>query len=351
MTNDPLFTISVVNWNAGEHLEQCLKSVLAQPPELYELIVFDNGSTDGSRAKARALLDEVRLYGHPHRVEFIGSFENVGFAAAQNRSLSHASGRWFVMLNPDARLAPDFLEVVGGGIRRAPPEVGMFAVKLYREGGGNVIDNVGLTFCADGQNRGLGHGEPDRGQYESRRQVFCPSGAAGIYRREALAATGGLDEDYFAYGEDFELGLRLRRAGEQCALLSDAIAWHHGSTSLGEASPRRLTLIERNRIWTTLKHFPLGHLARVPVASIERYRAHWRLAGERRGVAGTFLESHGAAEMARATLRGQGQALAGAPRMLLKRASLSISHPLGEKQFAAWLGEFGLSPTELAEGI
>ncbi|MEW6775939.1 MAG: glycosyltransferase family 2 protein [Bdellovibrionota bacterium] len=346
----PLFTLSIANWNGGKTVEECLERVLAQPRELFELIVVDNGSTDGSERRVRQILDGARRGGFPGRIQLLTFSGNQGFSAAHNAAFASGRGELFFVLNSDAFLAPDFLESAAGAATRHP-EAAMFAVKLYQDGACEKLDNVGLTFCADGQNRGLAHGESDGGKWDEPREVFCPSGAAALYRRQALEKAGTFDEDYFAYGEDFELGLRIRRTGGTCILLPGARAYHKGSSSLGEASPKRLRLIERNRIWTALKHFPARRLLELPGATAERFSAHYRMAKEKRGTAGKFVERHGLPRLVQTVVRADLEALRGAPRMLWKRGELALKFPLSEKTFDDWLERFGVSPKEMGEGV
>lgn len=350
MSERPLFSVSIVTWNGGELAERCLESVLRQPGDLFELIVVDNGSTDGSLARIESRLNRAREDGFPHRTRLVSHFQNTGYAAAQNRAFQNGCGEFTFVLNQDAELAPDALETLAGAIQNHP-DTGMFAVKLLDGTQEGRLDNVGLTFCADGQNRGLAHGKRDAGQYEQIQEVFCPSGAAGLYRRKAIEKAGGFDEDYFAYGEDFELGLRLRRMGEHCLLVPHAEVIHQGSTTLGATNPKRLRLIERNRIWTVLKHWPLSKMAQSPGVSLERFRAHWEQARSGEGVAGQFLGDRGAPALLGTTAAANIDALRGAPKMLLRRAQLAFQHPLSAKQLDQWLEEFGCSPQELARGV
>ena len=347
---EPLFSVSVVTWNGGELAERCIESVLRQPSELLELIVVDNGSSDGSLARIEERLNRARREGFPNRIRLVTNFANTGYAAAQNRAIQNGTAKYAMVLNQDAELAPDLLETLAGAIRRNP-ETQMFAVKLLDAGREGVLDNVGLTFCADGQNRGLAHGEKDSGQYDSIQEAFCPSGAAGIYARKTLERVGGFDEDYFAYGEDFELGLRMRRAGASCLLIPGAEVKHHGSTTLGATSPRRLRLIERNRLWTLLKHWPLTRLVQTPGASAERFLAHWEQAQAGEGIAGEFLGERGAPALIGTAAAAQLEALRGAPKMLLKRAQLAFQHPLSADRLDEWIEDFGCSPAELARGV
>jgi len=326
----PLFSISVANWNNGASLGACLESVFSQRRDLFEFTGVDNGSKDGSEKLLRERIEAERKEGHPHRLELITYSANQGFGAAHNAAIAHSSGEIALVLNADARLAPGFLEKLEQGIRRHP-EAAMYAVKIFLDDSGERLENVGLTFCADGQNRGAAHGELDRGRFEEPREAFCPSGAAGLYRREWLAKAGTFDASYFAYGEDFELGLRIRRAGGACRFLPNAVVHHTGPKSLGEASPERVRLIERNRLYTLLLHYPAAYVWRSPVATLDRFRVHW--------------------ELARTTLRADLEALSRLPSLLWRRGEIARKFPMSAGTFEKWMADFGVSPEEMAAGV
>ena len=118
------------------------------------------------------------------------------------------------------------------------------------------IDKVGHLIFPDGQNRGRGSGALDRGQFDREEEVLWPDGCAAMYRKAMLDQIGGFDEDFFAYGDDAELGLRARIAGWRCVYTPRAVVRHHRGSTLGKGSARRLELIERNRVLLALKLFP-----------------------------------------------------------------------------------------------
>ena len=143
------------------------------------------------------------------------------------------------------------------------------------------IDKVGHLIFPDGQNRGRGSGAPDRGQYDREEEVLWPDGCAAMYRKEMLERIGGFDEDFFAYGDDAELGLRARIAGWKCIYTPEAVVRHHRGSTLGKDSARRLELIERNRLLLAIKLFPWSLLWLNPIYFAARVAAG--LAAARRG--------------------------------------------------------------------
>lgn len=298
----------IVNWNRKELLRACLTSLQRQEGATFEIIVVDNGSSDGSADMAE-LEFGVRL---------IRNRENRGFCAANNQGIAYARGEFIALLNNDAEADPGWLAALHRACAGAP-DIGMAASKILVWEDTTRIDKAGHLMFPDGQNRGRGSGEPDRGQYDREEEVLWPDGCAAIYRKEMLVAIGGFDEDFFAYGDDAELGLRARIAGWRAVYTPHAVVRHHRGSTLGKGSAWRLVLIERNRVLLAAKLFPWSLLWLNPVFYAARLLAGVILA--RRGAGDTrhFPGISGKLAMAGALLRGDLQALAMLPRILRKR--------------------------------
>ncbi|MCZ2150060.1 MAG: glycosyltransferase [Bryobacterales bacterium] len=239
-------SVIVVNWNRKELLRACLASLLSQEGVQKEIIVVDNGSSDGS---VQMLEQEFRS------VKVIRNTVNLGFCAANNQGIAAASGEFIALLNNDAEACPNWLYE----LRRvfdSRPDVGMAASKVLVWEDPRRIDKAGHLIYLDGQNRGRGSGELDVGQYDTMEEILWPDGCAAMYRRGMLQQIGGFDEDFFAYADDAELGLRARIAGWRCFYTPAAVVRHHRGATLGVRSLRRVELIERNRILLAAKLFP-----------------------------------------------------------------------------------------------
>jgi GT2 family glycosyltransferase len=191
-----------------------------------------------------------------------------------------------------------------------------------------VIDKVGHLIFPDGQNRGRGSGALDKGQYDREEEVLWPDGCAALYRKEMLDQIGGFDEDFFAYGDDAELGLRARIAGWRCVYTPEAVVWHHRGSTLGMASSRRLELIERNRLLLAWKLFPASLLWLKPLFFAVRLAAG-ALAAQR-GVGDTahFPGLRGKWTIARALVSARVQAWRLLPRMARKRRQIQAIRKL-----------------------
>jgi GT2 family glycosyltransferase len=192
----------------------------------HDVIVCDNGSTDGTPDRLRARFPDV------HVIE-LGT--NRGFAGACNRGADVGTGEIIVLLNNDVECRPDFLECLTrafGGDERC----GSVASLLLQPGEAR-IESFGLvvdpTLAAYPRLRN----RPIEEAHSTTSTVLAgPSGAAGAYRREAWQGVDGLDEAVFSYGEDADLALRLRAAGWSTAAASDAVAIHIGSATAGARS-------------------------------------------------------------------------------------------------------------------
>lgn len=301
----------VVNWNRKELLRACLCSLRRQEGVTFETVVVDNGSVDGSADMAEGEFG----------ARVIRNGDNRGFCAANNQGIAAAAGDFIALLNNDAEAEPGWLAALHVACARAA-DIGMAASKVLVWEDPSRIDKAGHLMFPDGQNRGRGTGELDRGQFDREEEVLWPDGCACMYRKEMLDQIGGFDEDFFAYGDDAELGLRGRIAGWRCIYTPAAVVRHHRGSTLGKDSARRLALIERNRVLLALKLFPWSLLWLNPLFFAVRVLAG--IAKARRGAGDTshFPGLAGKLRMARAILRGDCEALRLAPRMLRKRAEL-----------------------------
>lgn len=303
----------VVNWNRKELLRQCLLSVRAQDGTPPEIVVVDNGSRDGSAEMVASEFPGAIL---------IRNSENRGFCAANNQGMSASTGEFIALLNNDAEADSNWIVSMLGAMRDRT-SVGMVACKILVHENPKRIDKAGHLIYPDGQNRGRGTGALDDGAYDTPQEVLWPDGCAALYRREMLDEIGGFDEDFFAYADDAELGLRGRIAGWRCWYAPDAVVRHHRGSTLGLGSARRLTLIERNRVLLVLKLFPWTLLAVNPFYYAARLAAGARASFGGAGETALFPGWRGKLTMAFALVRGDLQAIWMMPRMLRKRARVN----------------------------
>jgi GT2 family glycosyltransferase len=336
---NPLVSVVVLTCNGREHLEECLGSLLEQTWPGREIILVVNGSTDGSADLVR------RRFGETVRV--IELPENIGYTGGNNAGLRAARGDYVAVLNDDTRTDPRWLEAMVETLQRRP-DCGLAACKIlsYREP--EIIDNVGHLMYRDGTFRGRGRLERDRGQYDREEEVLSPSGCAFLVRKAALDEAGLFDEDFFIYGDDADLSLRVRLAGWKAVYVPSALVYHKYSATTGAYSPFKAFLVERNRIWLTVKCFPPGPLIQAPVFAAGRIllQVYGVLAGK--GAAGAFARQYSAFSLPVILLRAHLAALKGLPRMWKKRRGIHRRKKVSNREFYSWLKRFRLTARELA---
>ncbi len=247
----PEISLVVLNWNGREYLRACLEALALQRDADFEVIVVDNGSTDGSVEMVQS--EFIPRPGFTLRL--IANKVNRGYCGGNNQGLQDARGRFVALLNNDAEAEPDFLAALRRAFDHAP-DIGMAAAKILVYEDPRRIDKVGHLIYPDGQNRGRGTGEVDHGQYDRMEECLWPDGCAAMYRKEMLDQIGGLDEDLFIFGDDAELGLRGRIAGWRCLYVPGAVVRHHRGGAMSAGSTGRIFLIERNRVLLAAKLFP-----------------------------------------------------------------------------------------------
>jgi GT2 family glycosyltransferase len=230
-------------------LAATLAGLAAQTLRPDRVVLIDNASGDGSVATALAAAGTLAL-------EVVRNRENRGFAAAANQALRATSGEWALALNPDCRLAPDYLArlhtAAGAGER-----VGSATGLLLRATGpdleaGALVDSAGIVVTATGRHLDRASGTAPGRSVGVPAWVFGASGAAALYRREALedvSYPGGeiFDEGFFSYREDADLAWRLQRRGWRCLYWPAARA-AHGRGLKPEARRRGSAAINRHSV-------------------------------------------------------------------------------------------------------
>ena len=336
--------VVVVNWNRRDLLRQALESLARQPGPSFEVIVVDNGSQDASAEMVQR--EFAGREGLP--VRLIANPVNRGFCAANNQGIAASAAPFVALLNNDAEAAPGWLAGLRAAFERGS-EVGMAASKIVVWEEPARIDKAGHLIYPDGQNRGRGAGQQDRGQYDRPEEVLWPDGCAAMYRRAMLDEIGGFDEDFFAYGDDAELGLRARLAGWTCWYAPQAVVRHHRGATLGLGSAERLALIERNRVLLAVKLFPWSLLWLNGAYYLARIAAGAWAALQGRGEMAHFPGAGGKLRAALALLEGDWKALQMLPRMLRKRREVRRILRLTPRQAKQLILQHRISLRELTQ--
>ncbi len=234
-----MISVLVINQNRRQLLEACLTSLVAGLPAGAELIVIDNGSEDGS---AQMVAERFP------RAELVALAVNEGFAPAVVRGTGLARGDWLVLVNNDAVLEPDCLtRLVQAG--ESAPDVGAVSAQVRFADRPDTINTAGLEIdnLAISYDRLAGVPATAAGG-DGAVEVFGASGCVAAYRAAMLADIGGFEGSFFAYMEDADVAWRARMRGWRALYEPRAVAYHHGSLTLGNSSEAKYRLVGRNRV-------------------------------------------------------------------------------------------------------
>jgi len=214
-------SVIVLSWNGMDYLEDCLNAVLSQDYPDFEVIVVDNGSTDGSA-------DFVAQ--HFPRVRLICNERNLGFAAGNNVGLRAAVGDVLVLLNQDTVVRTGWLTALVKALK--DKAVGVAGCKILYPDGKTIQHAGGWIEWPLGVPHHYGRGEQDTGQWDVPRPVEYVTGAAMAFRRDVLERVGFLDEEFWpGYFEDTDFCLRARKVGYEIWYTPDAVLTHVESAS------------------------------------------------------------------------------------------------------------------------
>ena len=323
-------TVVIPTLAAGEALQECLDSLERQSVRDFEVVVVDNSG------------QHLAPGGGSARV--IYNDRNAGFGAAVNQAIRASVTPFVATLNDDAAAHPRWLESLLNAIE-ARYEIGMCASQVRLAGQG-TLDSAGMLLCADGSSRQRGHGQPPA-SFSSPQEVLLPSASAALYRRDMLDEIGLFDEAFFLYCEDTDLGLRARWAGWECRYVPEAVVDHRYSHSAGRVSPLKAYYVERNRLFTAVKNFPLRWLLQVPGFAAVRYFWHGVFALQGRGAAAGFHRAgHGAASLPLFVLRAHAELIRNLPGLWRQRKA--IKRRLSSQQFEKLLRRNSITPRQVA---
>ncbi|MEK6988280.1 MAG: glycosyltransferase family 2 protein, partial [Candidatus Thermoplasmatota archaeon] len=291
--------------------------------------------TDGSREIARDEFPEAELLALPENRHFARG-TNAGF----ERALQDHDCAYVVALNNDTRVDPEWLAALVKPAEDA--RVGNVASKMLLMDHPDVINAAGLRITRDGAAVDRGWLQKDEGQLDRDVDVFGASGAAALYKREALDTVGLFDEDFVAYLEDVDLAWRIRLAGWECRFAPEAVVYHKFSASSNANSTWKTYASERNRIWNLVQNYPWRYVALAPPWNGVRNVAALR----RRAFPGKYPIALGASlrfqEVIQAHLRGRREAYAGLSKALAKRRLRARYRKATAADVGRWLRRYGI---------
>lgn len=251
----PLVSIIIVNWNGAQWLEKCINSVLDQKDTEHEIIVVDNASTDTSVSLIQSTFPTVQL---------IQNSDNLGFATGCNIGIQHAKGTYFLFLNTDAWLAPNFFPPLIQEFEKHQ-EVAAISPKVLNAEDPSKLDNCGSFWSTSTFLYHYGyHQRATKRMYAKPRLFFSLKGAIFFVRRSHLEMVGGFDDDFWCYYEETDLCHRFWLAGFTCLYYPMSIGYHHGGKS-AEHIPNEFLMFHnfKNHLQSFIKNFSVWTLAYV----------------------------------------------------------------------------------------
>jgi GT2 family glycosyltransferase len=296
-----LVSAVIPNWNGKKFLQGCLDSLLSGTYKDLEVIVVDNGSTDGSVEFLESNYRQVKLVKFAH---------NTGFAPAVNAGIRNSDAEFVALLNNDTVVDPGWVSEMVKAMREHP-EIGSTGCKMLAYDDRSLLDGAGDGYRRGGLPGRIGHREIDRGQFDQPRYILGPCGGAALYRRSMLDDIGLFDEDYFAYLEDVDLGLRAQSAGYKCLYVPTSVMYHLGCGTTGSGYHPLVVRLSSQNNWNTLvKNLPLPLMLKF-LPQIFYWQLYYFAVVIVRG--GQVLP----------WLAGSARALALLPRMLSRRAEIA----------------------------
>jgi GT2 family glycosyltransferase len=238
--------VVIPNYNGARWLPGVLESVAAQSVAPAEVLVVDDGSSDGSLALLADRFPDVHV---------LALESNGGFARGANAGLRAVTAEAVALVNTDVVLAPDWLERAVGALRAAP-QAAAVATKLVDLADPTLLYDAGDVLRRDGACEQRGRFERDGGRYDAPGEVFSACAGAALYRRAAVLEAGGFDERFGTYLEDVDLGLRLWMGGWRCRWEPRAVARHAGEGSSAALRHGPGAWVERNTLLLVARAFP-----------------------------------------------------------------------------------------------
>jgi len=245
--------VVILNWNGRKYLEQFLPPLIQNSSGEAEIIVADNASKDNSISFLETNYPSVRI---------ICNNANEGFARGYNLALKQIEADYYILLNSDIEVTPDWIRPVIDMMKKDPsiaacqPKIRSFIDRSkfeYAGAAGGFIDKYGYPFCRGRLFQSL---EDDLGQYDDAIEIFWATGACMFIRADLFHQTGGFDEDFFAHMEEIDLCWRLKNLGYKIMYCPRSVVYHIGGGTLPKISWRKTYYNFRNNFYLLYKNLP-----------------------------------------------------------------------------------------------
>jgi len=247
----PLVSIIILNYNAGQILLDCFESVIKTNYDNFEIIIVDNASEDKSYRKCKEKFERTRI---------IENGKNLGYCEGNNIGIREAKGDYIVILNPDTIVESNCIEELisayskfGEGLYQ--PKILSLNEKQVLQSTGNMLHIFGFGFAKD---KGRKDGEGD----EEIKKIGYASGTCLFTSRNVLDKVGLLDSFLFLYHDDLDLGWRASQIGINSYYVPKSKIYHVESYSL-KWSAKKFYWLERNRKYCLLTHYSKNTYAKM----------------------------------------------------------------------------------------
>jgi len=245
--------VVILNWNGRKYLEQFLPLLIQYSSGEAEIIVADNASNDDSISFLETNFPSIRI---------IRNASNEGFARGYNLALKQVEADYYILLNSDIEVTPDWIHPVIDMMEKDPsiaacqPKIRSYIDRSkfeYAGAAGGFIDKYGYPFCRGRMFQSI---EEDLGQYDDAIEIFWATGACMFVRADLFNQAGGLDEDFFAHMEEIDLCWRLKNLGYKIMYCPQSVVYHIGGGTLPKISWRKTYYNFRNNFYLLYKNLP-----------------------------------------------------------------------------------------------
>jgi len=327
----------IINYNGGEQILECLRSLDKQTLQPSCVVVVDNDSSDGSVAQIHSQFPEVRM---------IENGYNAGWGVGCNVGIEATSSRYIALINNDAYLDERCLEEMADAIE-LDPQYGACASKILLWDEPEKIEVAGLVIYPDGT--GVGRGRLQSSElYAEREEVFCANDCCCLYRREMIDHIGLYDPDFFIYCDETDMGYRHQLAGWRCVYAPGALAYHAHSRSAGDYSDFKAYHVERNRIYLCIKYYPWTYLLASGFRAAYRYLMQVWLSCHGGGALAKYRESKSIWRGLGILIKAHWHALGKFPVMWRRRREFCKIRCRSNREFAGLFKRFGITARQAA---
>ncbi len=244
MNNNPLVSIVILNYNAGNLLLDCIESILHTNYSNYEIIVVDNASNDQSHIKSKQEFPQIKL---------IENDENLGYCGGNNIGIEEAGGEFIIILNPDTLVDPNWIRELMSSYEEFGE--GLYQPKFLTTTDHSILMSTGNMIQLFGFGFARGKGELDKGEFQKHEIIGYASGTCLFASSETFKKLNMFDSFLFAYHDDLDLGWRAAMIGIQSHYIPKSIVYHPPEGFSFKWSSFKFYLLERNRMYCILTHY------------------------------------------------------------------------------------------------